>query len=563
MNSLPFDLNNWLDQYSRMLAVLFERNLGDILLSALLADIQEAWLRALENWRQSPDRYDAIQQQWLTALARFNESLSAIQNDPAAAVNGLKTLHSELERSLKAMVDETPALGVTDKRLLSFGVRHLVNALAPDCWPVANQGVLKTAIASNGMSVFNGMQNFFEDMSGSVTGLEVKTANAGDFVIGETLAVTPGEIVFENELLQLIQYYPGSRQVLQEPLLIVPPWVNKYYVLDLTPADSLVQWAVRRGHTVFMISWVNPDAGKADLGLEDYLVNGSVQAVTEVLNVTASRKLNLAGYCIGGMLATCTAAYFSGDADIPVNSLTLFNTMLDYREPGELGIFLSERMLAVLQTHLAAEGVLDGRIMRQAFTMLREDRMFWPYIINNYLLGRAPEPNPVLFWNQDATNLPRRMLMEFLADMYRDNALVSREDYRLGGRAMNLGRINIPVYALACRTDHIIPWHSAYRSVLPIAGQVRFVLADSGHVMGVVNPPNRRNSGYWLTGAGDKTDDPESWLQAAEYHRGSWWPHWHEWLSGLQNKQVDARLPGDTGARIIESAPGSYVNSSL
>ena len=563
MNSSPFELSNWLDQYSRMLAVLFERNLGDFLLSALLADIQEAWLRALEKWRQSPDRYDAIQQRWLAALTRFNESLPMNQKNPAAAIHDLKLLHTELERCFKAMVEETPGLERDDKRLLSFGVRHLVNALAPEYWPVTNQDVLNAAVVSNGMSYFNGLQNFFDDMSNSVVGLDVKTANAEDFVIGESLAVTPGEVVFENDLLQLIQYYPCSRQVLQDPLLIVPPWINKFYVLDLNPTDSFVQWALRQGHTVFMISWANPDAGNGELSLEDYLVRGCVQAINEVRNITGTQHLNLAGYCIGGMLATCAVAYLTGDTTNPISSLTLLNTMLDYSEPGEVGVFLSERMLAALEQHLATNDILDGRIMRQAFTMLREDRMFWPYIVNNYLLGKAPEPNAVLYWNQDATNLPRRMLLEFLGDMYRDNALVGGEDYSIAGRSMNLEQIDIPVYALACHTDHIIPWRSAYHSIQQFSGDVRFVMSDSGHVMGVVNPPNKRQSGYWYAKGENNNLDPESWLQVAEYHAGSWWPHWHEWLSGLNSNFVDARLPGGTGVPIIEPAPGRYVKTGL
>ena len=563
MNSSPFELNNWLDQYSRMLAVLFERNLGDFLLRALLTDLQEAWLRALEKWRNSPERYDAIQKEWHAALIRFNESLQANRETPVKAISDLKTLHAEMERCLKAMVEETPDLDGDDKRLLSFGVRHLVNALAPEYWPLANPDVLNAAVVSNGMSYFNGMQNFFDDMSNSVIGLEVKTANTKDFVIGESLAVTPGEVVFENELLQLIQYYPCSQQVLQDPLLIVPPWINKYYVLDLNPADSFVQWALRQGHSVFMISWVNPGPGNKELSLHDYLVHGCVRAVSEVRNITAARHLNLAGYCIGGMLATCAVAYLAGDTDNPISSLTLLNTMLDYSDPGEIGVFLSERMLTALEQHLDTNDILDGRIMRQAFTMLREDRMFWPYIVNNYLLGKAPDPNPVLYWNQDATNLPRRMLLEFLGDMYRDNALVGGEDYSIAGRSMNLEQIDIPVYALACHTDHIIPWHSAYHGIQQFAGDVRFVLSASGHVMGVINPPNKMQSGYWFAGTDNKGVDPDSWLDAAEYQAGSWWPHWHEWLCGLNSNRVNARLPGGTGVPVIEPAPGRYVKTGL
>ena len=561
MNLPPIDHAAWLDQYTRMLAVLFEKNLGDFLLHALVTDLQEAWLRAFEQWRAAPERYAAIQNQWQESLLRFNETVSADQHNPLHAMDELNRLHGELDQCLTAIVEETPGLDAGDRRLLGFGVRHLVNAMAPEHWPLANQEVLATAYASNGMSFINGQQNFYADLSGSVIGLDVKTANTGDFVIGETLAASPGEVVFENDLFQLIQYYPLSRQVLPEPLLIVPPWINKYYVLDLTPQNSFVQWTVRQGHTVFMISWINPDDSRADLSLADYLERGCVQAIRLVQDITGAEQLNLAGYCIGGMLAACAGAYLAGDPERRVRSLTLFNTMLDYRDPGELGVFLSKRMLTALEGHVQVHGVLDGRIMRQAFTMLREDRMFWPYVVNNYLLGKAPAPNPVIYWNQDATNLPRRMLTEFLGDMYRDNALVELDDYRLAGRNMNLKQIDIPVYALACRTDHIIPWRSAYNSIRPLAGDTCFVLSDGGHVMGIVNPPNQRQSGFWCTNNKVTEADADMWLRGAQNIQGSWWPHWHDWLATPQSGRIGARFPGGSGVRVIESAPGRYVKN--
>ncbi|MBF8270083.1 MAG: poly(3-hydroxyalkanoate) synthetase, partial [Gammaproteobacteria bacterium] len=329
------------------------------------------------------------------------------------------------------------------------------------------------------------------------------------------------------------------------------------------PADSFVQWAVRQGHTVFMMSWVNPDTSHADLGLADYLVRGAIEAVTAVAGLSASPRLNVAGYCIGGFLAACTAAYLAAGNRDNIATLTLFNTMLDYSEPGDIGVFLSDRMLTSLEEHLQTQGTLDGRIMRQAFTMLREDRMFWPYVVNNYLLGKAPAPNPVLYWNRDATNLPRRMLSEFLRDMYRNNALCNSDNYTLAGRTISLDQVAVPVYALACRNDHIIPWRSAYNSTLLLAGDVRFVLSDSGHVMGVVNPPNKRQSGYWYAGVARDATDANTWLAGAVRQEGSWWPHWHAWLAGRQSGSVAARFPGADGNRIIERAPGRYVKNTL
>ena len=562
MNPPPTEPNAWLDQYLRLLSRFFERQPGDFPLHALTADLQEAWHRAIDCWQAAPDRYAAIQEQWQSALLQFHRSAAAHQIQPLNAVADLKLLHQELGSCLRTMVEDAPGLAAGEKRLLGFGVRHLLNALAPEHWPLANQEVLMAAVASNGASFSQGLRNFYLDMADSITGLEVKTADKDDFTPGETLAATPGEVVYENDLFQLLQYYPGTQEVSPVPLLIVPPWINKFYVLDLSPSDSFVQWAVRQGHTVFMMSWVNPDASQGELGLDDYLVRGCLEAAAVVGRLTASNQINVAGYCIGGFLAACAAAYQTAGNMHTIASLTLINTMLDFSEPGDIGVFLSDRMLAALSVHLHEQGILDGRIMRQAFTMLREDRMFWPYVVNNYFLGKSPNPNPVLYWNRDATNLPRRMLTEFLEVMYRNNALVNKEKYILAGREISLDTVTAPVYVLACRNDHIIPWRSAYKSTSLLSGEMCFVLSDSGHVMGVVNPPSKRQSGYWHSADGVNDTDADNWLTGAAHHEGSWWPHWHGWLAGRQSGSVAARFPGAAGERIIERAPGRFVKNT-
>jgi len=555
MNIPLDDQNAWLHQYTR----IFDAGAGGFLFNALRADLQDAWMRAINGWQTAPERYTAIQAQWQAALSEFQTSVAARQAQPWTAIADLQALHKQLGKCLRIMINEAPGLSATDRRLLIFGVRHLLHALTPEHWPQLNQEVLRTAAISNGASYAQGLQNFYQDLANSVIGIEVKTADKDDFVIGESLAVTPGEVVFENRLFQLIQYYPGTQEVSNIPLLIVPPWINKYYVLDLTPTDSFVQWAIRQGHTVFMMSWVNPDTSHCDVGLDDYLVHGCLAAATAVEEITGESQVNVAGYCIGGFLATCAAAYQAVGERNNIASLTLLTTMLDYSESGDIGVFLSERILAALTEHLRTEGVLDGRFLRQAFAMLREDRMFWPYVVNNYLLGKPPEPNPVLFWNRDATNLPRRMLSEFLRDMYRGNALCNKHGYELAGRVIDLDQIAVPVYALACRNDHIIPWRSAYQSVSMLTGDVSFVLAESGHVMGVVNPPNKRQSGYWSTEGEQDRTDADAWLASAGHHAGSWWPHWQNWIARRQTGRIPARFPGTNGNPTIERAPGRYV----
>jgi polyhydroxyalkanoate synthase len=551
----------WVDEYFRILGGLFDRNAGGFPFSPMAADIRDAWSRAVNCWQSAPDRQAAILARWRLALSRFSNRTAAPQQQPLYAIDGLHQLHRELRVCLRALADDAPGLAHADRRLLRFNVRHLLHALAPENWPVSNPEVLKAAMASNGASLLQGLKNFYQDAADSFSGLDVKTADARDFILGETLATTPGEVVFENELFQLIQYYPFTREVLPDPLLIVPPCINKYYVLDLTPGDSFVQWAVRQGHTVFMMSWVNPGAAHADLGLADYLQRGCVTAMDAVERIASSGRMHLAGYCIGGLLAACTAAYCAAGGDRRIGSLTLFNTMLDHEEPGDIGVFLSDRMLQALEEHLESRGVLDGRLMRQVFTMLREERMFWPYVVNNYYLGSAPAPNPVLYWNRDATNLPRRMLLELVRDMYRHNVLRNGDRYMLAGRRLDLAAIDAPVYALACRNDHIIPWRSAFASARLLQSMVSFVLVDSGHVMGVVHPPNKRSSGYWHAGEVADGAGADDWLARAAQHQGSWWPHWHAWMAERQGGCIAARFPGASDSKIIERAPGRYVKN--
>ena len=345
--------------------------------------------------------------------------------------------------------------------------------------------------------MMTGFSTLQEDIRTSIIGLDVKSAGKDDFKVGETLAITPGEVIYQNSLFQLIQYYPSSQEVYSTPLLIVPPWINKFYVLDLTPTNSFVQWAVRQGYTVFMISWINPDKDQDNLNLSDYLIKGCITAVDKTRELTGAARVDLAGYCIGGLLAACSTALMAGTGNHTIGTLTLFNTMLDHGESGDIGVFLSRRMLSSLEEKSKEDGILDGRILRQMFTMLREDRMFWPYVVNNYLLGRTPKPDPILYWNHDATNIPLPMLIEIIRDMYHKNSLVTPGDYLLAGESICLDAIEIPVFVLACKRDHIIPWQSAYKSVFHFSGETSFTLSDAGHVMGVLNPPNKNRGGYW------------------------------------------------------------------
>lgn len=559
----PFpDNQQWLQMYQGVLGMLFERNFGDFLIGAFATDVQDAWARAAERWRQSPESYQEIQERWQQALDRFNAAVKSDHN-PQSAIRNLKKLHSELRSFMAMLVDETPDLSGDDRRILQFCIRQLVNAMSPEFWPLANEEVVKTYFNTGGASIIQGFNAFQQDVKDSVVGLDIKTAGKDDFKVGETLAITPGEVVFQNRLFQLIQYYPFSQEVYSTPLLIVPPWINKFYVLDLNPTDSFVQWAVRQGYTVFMISWVNPEFEHRNLTLSDYLVEGCITAIDTVREITGEDQLSMAGYCIGGLLATCAVAYLAAKNNRFIKTLTLLNTMLDHSEPGDIGVFLSSRIVAALENRMKEDGVLDGRILRQMFTMLREDRMFWPYVVNNYFLGKSPKSDPVLFWNHDATNIPLPMLVEIIKYMYHENILINSRDYMIDGVKIRLDSIDTPVFVLACKRDHIVPWKGAYKSVHHLGGETSFILCDAGHVMGVVNSPNKNRNGFWQLSGSDYPLEPDHWVDNANWNKGSWWEFWHEWHIGKLQGSVRARFPGGDGRKIIERAPGGYVTKTI
>jgi polyhydroxyalkanoate synthase len=558
MNNLNGDINAWQEQYAQLMSTLFEESMGSVIFAAFTADMQEAWGRLVRHWEESPEQLESIQDTWKAALNTYAESIKTPQNNPLSSVKHLKGLHGELEKCLKQTINDAPGINETDQRLLNFCSRQLINALAAENWPMTNEAVVKKAFESQGASIMQGMKNFQDHLFAGKNGFEVKTSREEDYSLGVTLAVTPGEVIFQNHLFQLIQYYPFSQQVNKEPLLIIPPWINKYYVLDLSPTESFVQWAVKQGHSVFIMSWVNPDQRHKELDLDDYLSDGALEAIDVVKRICDCDKVNLLGFCIGGLLAGLTAAWLKQKGSDDLNSLTLLNTMFDYSDPGEVAVFLSERMLAAVDKTVGETGLLNGAYLRKAFTLLREDRMFWPYVVNNYFLGNAPKPNPLLYWNNDSANLAATMFKTYINDMYLQNKLFTGQSYEFAGQAIRLDAIDIPVLAVAGRADHIVPWGSAFSSVLPMQ-DVEFVLSDAGHIVGVLNPPSKQRYAYWHGAIMGDAVSAESWLKKAQRNSGSWWGHWDKWLSGCSDEMIRARFPGEGGLEALENAPGSYV----
>ncbi|MGB1548212.1 MAG: PHA/PHB synthase family protein, partial [Alphaproteobacteria bacterium] len=406
-------------------------------------------------------------------------------------------------------------------------------------------------------NLVRGLQNLLEDLESSKGQLQIMQTDPDAFKLGENIAATPGKVVYQDDLMQLIQYEPTTKQAYQRPLLIIPPWINKYYILDLREKNSFVRWALDKGHTVFMISWVNPDERYAGKAFEDYMYEGPLAAIDAIGKATGEKQVNVVGYCIGGTLLASTLAHLAAKKDHRVHSATFLTTMVDFEEPGELAVFIDEEQLADLEAKMAKRGYLEGSEMAKTFNMLRENDLIWSFVINNYLLGKEPFPFDLLYWNSDATRMPFKMHSFYLRNMYLENRLSKPGGITLGGTPIDLRKIKIPTYLLACREDHIAPWQSVYAATQLYGGPNRFVLSASGHVAGVVNPPDKKKYSFWT--AEENPETAEAWLAEASATEGSWWTDWAKWIASQGGKKVEARLPGKGGLKAIEDAPGSYV----
>ena len=444
----------------------------------------------------------------------------------------------------------------TRKKAL-FYLNQMLSAMSPSNFPLTNPEVIRTTLATNAENLVQGMTHFVEDLGQSKDLLRISQTDLSAFEIGRNLAVTPGKVVFQNELIQLIQYAPTTPEVYERPLLIVPPWINKYYILDLTPEKSFVKWAVEQGFTVFLVSWVNPDARLAQKTFEDYMREGIIAAVDAINRQTASRQINALGYCVGGTLLACTLAYMAAKNDDRVASATFLTAQVDFSEAGDLLVFIDDTQLKALEEMMSEQGYLDGSRMAAVFNMLRPRDLIWPYVVNNYLLGKKPFPFDLLFWNADSTRLPAANHAFYLREFYHLNRL-SKGEMVLGGVRLDLGRVSIPIYELFTKEDHIAPALSVFRGAKLFGGPVRLVMAGSGHIAGVVNPPAKKKYQFWSGGTGNT---PVDWAASAKETAGSWWPDWAAWLAAHSAAKMPARDPSLGPLKPIEEAPGSYVKS--
>jgi len=539
----------------RAFGELYARMLSD---PARVVDAQmRFWQQYAELWGSAARRMLGEPAQPVVTPARGDRRFQDEDWEANPVFDFIKQSYLLASRYVEECVAGTEGLDEQTRRKVEFYTRQFVDALAPTNFASTNPAVVRETVESGGENLLRGLSNLLEDLERGKGRLRIKMTALEKFALGENVAVTPGKVVYQNDLMQLIQYAPSTEQVHARPLLIIPPWINKYYILDLRPKNSFIRWAVEQGHTVFVISWVNPDERLADKTFTDYMREGPLAALDAVERASGERDVKAIGYCLGGTLLAATLAYMEEKGDHRVRCATFFTTLLDFSEPGELGVFIDDEQLALLDKAMEKKGYLEGASMAEAFNLLRANDLIWSFVVNNYLLGKEPFPFDLLYWNSDSTRMPREMHSFYLRSMYQKNLLREPGGIVLDGVPIDLARVHVPAYVLATREDHIAPWKSTFAATRLLGGPVRFVLGASGHIAGVINPPQAGKYGYWTNDEG--AGDPQAWLTAASWHEGSWWTDWDRWVLPYNGEQVPARIPGEGALPALEDAPGRYV----
>lgn len=454
-------------------------------------------------------------------------------------------------------------LDLKTRQQLHLYVKNFLNLVAPTNYLMTNPELIQAIMETKGENLLNGLKNYLEDLVLNNGHLNIRMTDLLAYTVGENLATTPGKVIYQNDLMQLIQYNPTTSEVYTIPILFIPPWINKYYILDLSPENSLVKWLLDQGFTVYMISWVNPGPELAHKQFEDYMLEGPLQALDIITKTAKCSSVHMVGYCIGGTLLACTLAYMKKTKDNRAASATYFMTLLNFSNPGELGVFIDKLQLDNLEKLMEQVGYLDGRLLNMTFNLLRPNDLIWPYVIHNYLLGKPSKPFDILYWNSDPTNLPYKMYLYYLRQFYLKNHLKNPGEIKLKGIPISLEEITTPSFFLASETDHITLWRAVYSGTRLQSGPVQFVLSDSGHVRAVVNPPSTSKYSFKTNEDFNSKEtlpkQPKEWLATATTHSGSWWPYWLNWLTDINAEKVPARHPEQNGLPILEDAPGSYV----
>jgi polyhydroxyalkanoate synthase len=517
------------------------------------------WNNSLELWHSSMRRFMGLKNGHAKPMA-FPLSLDPRFQHPAWSDNPyfdlLRQSYLITSHWAESLINSVEDLDPPTRSKARFYLTQIINALAPSNWVFTNPELLHETFASDGENLVRGMRLLAEDIERGSGHLKIRQTDATKFEVGQNLAITPGKVIYQNAVMQLIQYEATTEQVLKRPLLIVPPWINKYYILDLSPEKAFVKWAVDHGQTVFVISWVNPGKELAGKSFEDYMHEGILEALGAVEQATGERAIHALGYCVGGTLLAATLAYLAATRDNRVKSATFLTTQVDFRQAGDLTVFTDEEQVAAIERDMAQHGYFDGHRMAAAFNLLRSNDLIWPYVVDVYMKGQTPLPLDLLYWNSDSTRIPAANHSFYLRRCYINNDLSQRR-IRMGGVILDLEKVTIPIYHLAAREDHIAPARSVFSGAQFLGGSIRFVVAGSGHIAGVVNPPARNRYQYWT--GGPPVGELDTWLEAAQEHAGSWWPDWQAWSKAQDGRHVPARAIGGGKLPPIEDAPGSYV----
>lgn len=542
-------------------------------LSAPIVHAQLAWLAHPQELAERAMRLssDLWRLQWHT----WNRMLGLPSSDPIApnaddarfadpvwtdspTWDLMKEWYLAFTHHTQDMLYDTPALSSKERRRAAFWWRNWLNAMAPNNFLLTNPVALRRAVETRGDSLARGFQNFLEDIKAG----NVRMTNPDDFKVGENLATTPGAVVFRNRLLEVIHYTPTQPRVHAEPVVIVTPWINKFYVLDLVPKKSMIRFLLDQGLDVFITSWKNPDASMHDVGFDDYLLEGVDTIVRVAREFTGAPQVHAVGYCIGGTALTMYMAWANrryGEEAMPVADWTLFTTLVDFRKPGDIEVFIDESSIDYLCDKMERQGYLDGAEMAASFRLLRSNSLIWHYVVNGWLYGETPPPFDVLYWNMDSTRMPSAMHSWYLKELYLHNRLIQPNALQVAGESIDLSVIRQPLYAVSAEDDHIAPWRQTFAVNNHVVGDKRFVLSSSGHILGIVNPvvhPPKRS--YWVAGA-HRSDTADAWRQRAEEHQGSWWEDWMRWLKPRAGAEVEAKTAANERFPALCAAPGSYV----
>ena len=472
--------------------------------------------------------------------------------------NVIKQSYLLVSQWMRSLVADVEGLDDHTAEKVKFFTERYLDAMSPTNFAATNPAVLQRIMETKGGSLVHGLKNMLQDLENGNGQLKIRMTDTEAFELGKNVAVTPGKVVFQNRMFQLIQYTPTTEKVFKRPLLVVPPWINKFYIMDLQPKNSMLRWFVEQGHTVFVISWINPDERYSDIGFDTYLEEGVLVATDVVQQITGENEFNAIGYCLGGTLLSTTLAYMKTKGDKRIRSATYFTTMIDFSEPGELGVFIDEEQIGSLEERMNREGFLEGSSMAGAFNMMRANDLIWSFYINNYLLGNDPRPFDLLYWNSDSTRMPAKMHSWYLRNMYLNNRLCKAE-LTVAGAPIDLSTVDVPTCFVSAVEDHIAPWKSTYAGAQLFSGSVRFILGGSGHIAGIINPPEGGKYDYRVTDV--LVPDPDEWAAGAEKHPGSWWPEWQRWIAPMSGDLVAARQPGSSKFKVLEDAPGSYVKA--